>query len=222
MEKNLEKSHENNIKIYYFNFNGRVLIAKGILYFMKLPFTYITFTEEEWSKEKISGKFEFQQLPAVEINNKIYVQSTAIEIYLARKFNLMGDNIEDEYKIVSFLCSKNDLIDHLRPLVRPDIYITDSERTNLIVNILPKYFSQYEKTYKNSKGKYFISDTVTLADIVITILIYYIFLIDEKRSLLLKHIIDKYSPNLLGFVVRFYKKEMLHFFDLHYNFNYEF
>ena len=222
MDKNLEMSHENNIKIYYFNFNGRVLITKGILYFMKIPFAYITFNDEEWSKEKISGKFEFQQLPAVEINNKIYVQSTAIEIYLARKYNLMGDNSEDEYKIVSFICSKNDLIDHMRPLVRPDLYISDSESIILINNILPMYFSQYEKTYKDSKGKYFISDKVTLADIVITILIYYIFLLDEKRSLLLKPIVDKYSPNLLDFVVKFYKKEMLHFFDLHYNFNFEF
>lgn len=222
MDNNLKNLNENIIKIYYFDYNGRALVSKAILHFLKIPFTFVSFSEQEWIKVKETGKFEFQQLPALEINNKLYVQSIAIEIYLARKFDLLGECIEDEYKIFSLLCSKNDLIDHLRPLVRPDLNITNFEKDHLINNVLPMYFHKYEKDLISSKGKYFISDRITLADIVITILVYYVFILDHNRSLLLKHIIEENAPKLLKYVVKFYEKEMFDFFENHYCFNYEF
>ena len=83
------------------------------------------YTHDQWQNEMLSGKYEFNQLPALEMNNKIYVQSIAFEVLLAKKYNLMRDNFEDEWSISSIVCSKSDLITHLRPFVRPDMTITD-------------------------------------------------------------------------------------------------
>ena len=141
---------ENQIKIYYFEFNGRALISKAILYYLKIPFISIKYTQDEWQNVRTSGKFEFYQLPALEMNNKIYVQSSAIEIFLARKNDLMGENYGDEWNIISLICSKNDLITFLRPLVRADLVITENERENLINNILPLYIKIYEKRLNSS------------------------------------------------------------------------
>ena len=208
---------ENIVTIFYFEFNGRALISKAILHYLKIPFKSVKFTQDQWQNEMLSGKYEFNQLPALEMNNKIYVQSIAIEVLLAKKYNLMGDNFEDEWSISSILCSKNDLITHLRPFVRPDMTITDFEKEKFLNYILPLYISAYEKRLNCSRGKYFICDKVTLADIALSVLIYYIFFLNMER-LYLRKILKKNTPKLYDFVLNFIQNELKNFFQDHYDF----
>ena len=48
-------------------------------------------------------------MPGLVYDGKMYVQTIAVEIFLARKFNLLGNNENDEYEIISLLASKDDL-----------------------------------------------------------------------------------------------------------------
>ena len=64
----------------------------------------------------------------------MYWQSSAIEIFLARKYDLMSKNYDIELNI--FFLTNNDLVTYLTPLVRPDMIITHNKTENFINNIL--------------------------------------------------------------------------------------
>ena len=58
---------------------------------------------------KKSGLCEFEQAPVLEYKGKTYAQSMAIAFFLARKFNLMGKDDEEQYEIESLMCCMEDI-----------------------------------------------------------------------------------------------------------------
>lgn len=129
---------------------------------------------EEWPALKKSGKFEYEQIPALEINDQVYVQSLAIERLLAKKFNLMGKP-EQEYEINNIIDSVEDLWKALMPFSYPanDEMKKDSEKfKQAFIDQLKKFLKIYQKKYeKHGKKKYLLGDELTLADIhLVTVL----------------------------------------------------
>ena len=155
---------------HYFQVNGRGAVARAILSAMKADWTNHAFTREEWPTIKKSGLCEFEQAPVLEHKGKSYAQSMAIDFYLARKFNLMGKDDEENYEIESLMCCMEDIFSamfkftHL-PENEKDKY---DELRKVALERYKFFIKKIEERYiKNGKGKYFLGDRFTLCDILI-------------------------------------------------------
>jgi hypothetical protein len=102
---------ENSYKLYYFGVNVKAANIRAILTYVKANWENSIIAAEDWPALKASGKFEFGQLPGLEVNSngRILSQAIAIEHYLARQFNLLGKTPEDEYEVLSLLASREDI-----------------------------------------------------------------------------------------------------------------
>ena len=155
---------------HYFKVNGRGVVARAILSAMKADWTDHAFTREEWPSIKKSGLCEFEQAPVLEYKGKTYAQSMAIAFFLARKFNLMGKDDEENYAIESLMCCMEDIFtamfrfSHL-PENEKDKY---DELRKVALERYKFFIKKIEKRYiKNGKGKYFLGDRFTLCDILV-------------------------------------------------------
>ena len=155
---------------HYFKVNGRGVVARAILSAMKADWTDHAFTREEWPSIKKSGLCEFEQAPVLEYKGKTYAQSMAIAFFLARKFNLMGKDDEENYAIESLMCCMEDIFtamfrfSHL-PENEKDKY---DELRKVALERYKFFIKKIEERYiKNGKGKYFLGDRFTLCDILV-------------------------------------------------------
>ena len=96
-----------NVKLTYFNDNGRVGLIRAMLSFKKIPFENIMLTLEEWPSKK--DNYEFKQLPQLEVNGKKLTQTIAICLYLARQLNLYPKDIYLQYHVDSLLACRDDI-----------------------------------------------------------------------------------------------------------------
>ena len=94
--------------LHYFKVNGRAMISRAILSSVKADWTNDMISFEDWPSIKKSGLCEFEQIHILELDNRKYSQSHAIELYLAETFDLMGNNIEENYQIRNILFAIDD------------------------------------------------------------------------------------------------------------------
>ena len=104
-------SSEEKYILYYFNVNARGCIARAILSYVKANWEnkvieYNDFLQNYKHKKEFC---EYGQLPILEYKGKYYSQSMAIALFLGKKYNLIGDNEEQEYEINNLLCSFEDI-----------------------------------------------------------------------------------------------------------------
>ena len=67
--------------LHYFGGNGRAIIARAILSYVKADWKNDLVKKEDWPKLKTSGLCEFEQLPVLEVDGKKYCESNAIHLY---------------------------------------------------------------------------------------------------------------------------------------------
>ena len=202
-------SSEDKYILYYFNVNSRGCIARAIVSYAKANWEnkvieYNDFLQNYKQKKEFC---EYGQLPILEYKGKYYSQSMAIALFLAKKYNLMGDNEDEEFEINNLLCSFEDIF--------PLIHDQNPDKKDAKYEKVRRYFKIYEDKYlkhvKENKGKkyYFANDKFTLADIYFGALIYSMLNslkeIDmEKEFPELKKLLDFYkSDNALK---EFYEK----------------
>jgi glutathione S-transferase len=98
------------MKVHYFKgYYGRAESIRMILFLNSQKFENVDYTFEEWGKVKHSGKFEFNQLPALEADGQIFVQSSAILRYFAVKYNMYSNDPLTCWKIDSAVEAVADL-----------------------------------------------------------------------------------------------------------------
>ena len=195
--------------LYYFNVNARGCMARALLSYVKANWEnkvleYNDFLQNYKQKKEFC---EYGQLPILEYKGKYYSQSMAIILFLAKKYNLMGDNEDEEFEINNLLCSFEDIF--------PLIHDQSQDKKDAKYEKVRKYFKIYEDKYlnhvkeNNGKKYYFANDKFTLADIYFGALIYSMLNslkeIDmEKEFPALKKLLDFYkSDNALK---EFYEK----------------
>ena len=88
--------------LHYFAGNGRAVVARAILSYVKADWTNDLINREDWPKLKQSGLCEFEQVPVLEVDGKKYCESQAINLYLAETFDLLGKDAEENYQIKNF------------------------------------------------------------------------------------------------------------------------
>ncbi len=153
--------------LHYFGANGRGAIPRAILTYGKADWTNDIIKKEDWPKIKKSDLCEFEFLPVLEVDGKKYCESHAINLYLAEVFNLMGKDPEENYQITNVLMCFDDF---MRP-IWDCMFAPDDKKPELKKKAEEKlkfFFGKLEKKYVDlGKGKHFIGDKFTLADIFV-------------------------------------------------------
>ena len=154
--------------LHYFPGNGRAVIARAILSFAKADWTNDLIKKEDWPKIKKSGLCEFEQVPVLEVDGKKYCESHAINLYLAEVFKIMGKDPEENYQIRNVLFAFDDYMTPIwQAMFNPD-EAKKAELKKAAEEKLKFFFGKFEKRYVDlGKGKYFLGDKFTLADIVL-------------------------------------------------------
>ena len=154
--------------LHYFAGNGRAVIARALLTYAKADWTNDLIKHEDWPKIKKSGLCEFEQVPVLEVDGKKYCESHAINLYLAEVFNLMGKDAEENYQIRNVLMAFDD---YMAPIWAALFCKDEAKKPELqkaAEEKLKFFFGKFEKRYVDlGKGKFFLGDKFTLADIVL-------------------------------------------------------
>jgi glutathione S-transferase len=110
------------ITLTYFPLYGRAETTRQMLRSRGVDFTDHVVTFVHWPAEKVSGRFEFRQMPMLEIDGHRLVTSQAIERYVARKYNLYPTDPHQAYLVESIIDLKNDQVNkfHLFKFVLKD------------------------------------------------------------------------------------------------------
>jgi len=202
-------------QLYYFEGNGRAVNIRAILDYANANWEDNRISFADWPALKSSGKFEFGQMPVLELEGKQKTQTIAIEIFLARRFGLIGSTEEDEYQILNILSSREDYSKTLYGLLMP----TEEQKTkreeivkNLRENVLPLFLEATENKYlENGKGKYFLGDKLSLADIFLATGFTQLF---ESVGLkdLFSDVPSQLAPNVLELTKRIKENDLKNFF----------
>lgn len=152
--------------LHYFGGNGRAVLARAILSYAKADWTNDLIDKAKWPEMKKSGLCEFEQVPVLEVNDKKLCQSMAINYYLARKFDLMGRTDDENYQIDSLLGCFEDISGEFKKFM----FIEDEAKKNEMKEKSKERYKFFikkieERYVKLGKGKYFLGDKFTLADI---------------------------------------------------------
>ena len=154
--------------LHYFGGNGRAAIARAILSTMKADWTNDIIKFEDWPKMKKSGLCEYEQVPVLEVDGKAHCQSHAINLYLAETFKLMGKDAEENYIITNLLMCFDD---YMKPIWEWMFCKDESKKPELKEAAKEKFkffLGKFEKKYVDlGKGKYFLGDKFTMADIIV-------------------------------------------------------
>ena len=207
---------EDKFILYYFNVNARGCMTRAILSYSKANWEnkiieFNDFLQNYKQKKEIC---EYGQLPILEYKGKFYAQSMAIELFLAKKFKLLGDTEDEEFEINNLLCSFEDIF--------PLIHDKDETKKGAMYEKVRRYFKIYEEKYlkhvkENNGGKfYFAKNKFTLADIYFGALIFSMLNalkeIDmEKEYPELKKLMDSYKSEdaLKEFYEKYYINSLI-------------
>ena len=152
--------------LHYFGGNGRAVVARAILTYVKADWTNDLINRDDWPKIKVSGLCEFEQVPVLEVDGKKLCESQAINLYLAETFNLLGKDVEENYQINNLLMTSDDIS---KPLLELFMCKDEEKKPELKKKALDKFkffLGKFEKRYLDlGKGKYFLGEKFTLADI---------------------------------------------------------
>ena len=152
--------------LHYFAGNGRAIIARAILTYVKADWTNDLINREDWPKIKVSGLCEFEQVPVLEVDDKKLCESQAINLYLAEIFNLLGKDAEENYQINNLLMTADDISKPLYEVFRCTDESKKPELKKKAVEKFKFFLGKFEKRYLDlGKGKYFLGGKFTLADI---------------------------------------------------------
>eukprot|EP01129_Flabellula_baltica_P011349 TRINITY_DN494_c0_g1_i1.p1 TRINITY_DN494_c0_g1~~TRINITY_DN494_c0_g1_i1.p1 ORF type:complete len:230 (+),score=71.79 TRINITY_DN494_c0_g1_i1:50-739(+) len=86
-------------KLTYFNAKGRAEVCRMLFHLGGVEFEDERLAGEEFGALKASGALPFGAVPALTVDGQVFAQSQAMERFLAREFNLYGNNNLDALRI---------------------------------------------------------------------------------------------------------------------------
>lgn len=157
-------------KLYYFDGFGLAEQIRLLLKHAKIDFEDIRYSQEEFkkAKEEHPERFEFGQVPVLEIDGQFFSQSTAIVRSLGSQHGLYSTDPLTMHQIDSSIDALKDLVQQMVTAFRT----TDEEAKakaldNYFANVLPVFVERIENRLKNnSSQKRLVGDNLTIADIV--------------------------------------------------------
>lgn len=203
-------------KVYYFAINGKGAFIRALLSSQKIQFEDFKVEREDWPALKGTNKFEFGQLPALEVDGKVYTQTWAICHYIASKFDLLGTNEDEEYLINSLVASFEDFFPKYRPVVMPMNDTEISQAAELLKQFqevhAPFFLKIYEERFKKHGGQYVVGDKFSLADVFITVFFKNLFLQGTKKETF-GPLLTQYAPTLTKHVEKIAQNELAEYYS---------
>ena len=193
-----------NIKLTYFNMNGRVGLIRAMLCYKKIPFENILITMEEWPNKK--QNFEFHQLPLLEVNNKKMTQTFAICLYLSRQLNLYPKDIDLQYQVDSLLACRDDFTFLYRKIKFKE---NNEEEYKTFKDKLILYLQKFEKRYVDlGSNKYFLGNEISVVDFFLGVMITeFCFLVKDED------ILSRYSPGIKKIIDNLKENELKEYYE---------
>ena len=155
------------MKLHYFDIHGRAEPIRLLLKHAQIPFEDIRFQQADWPPLKESGKFEFKQVPVLELENGTRLsQSISILRYLGRSYGYYPQDDEMAYLVDSII---EDIHDCFIPL-GPIAIEKDEAKKAILVNEwmqkLKEHFQIYENRLKMNKMSkdFIVGNKWTIAD----------------------------------------------------------
>jgi glutathione S-transferase len=206
---------ESKYKVLYWPGNGRAATMRAILTYSKANWEDKKIWGEEWETFKQTGTLKYKQLPSLEVDGKWLEKATAIDVFLAKRFNLLGDSDDDLIEIISLLQTREDLAFSLNSLLFP----SEEEKTRkeeILANakgtILPDMLVAWEKVYEAKHGKYFLGDKFSVADIYITCIVESVFNLPTFKALGFDELVAKHAPKLAAHIENIKNNELADYF----------
>ena len=196
-----------NVKLIYFNANGRVGLIRAMLAYKKIPFENIMYTMEEWPSKK--DNYEFKQLPQLEVNGKKLTQTIAICLYLARQLDLYPKDIYLQYHVDSLLACRDDITRLYRKVWGKE---ATKEEYKQYKEMIILYLKRIEERYKElGSGKYYLGNDLSVADFFLGCMFKeFCDLVKEED------IMKKYAPGIKKVVDALVKNELKEFYEKYY------
>jgi prostaglandin-H2 D-isomerase / glutathione transferase len=169
------------MKLVYFNGRGLAETSRLLLELNKVDYEDFRYPlkvidwkthnmeKVEFTKDKESGKLlhSLNKLPFLEVNGKVIPQSKAIERYIASKYNMMGDNLEEAGRIDSICECVRDFKDEYQKVRK----LPDEEKELGMDQWFSKTLVEKMILLDNLLGhedeKYAVGTKISLADIVL-------------------------------------------------------
>ena len=191
-----------NIKLTYFNVNGRVGLLRAMLCYKKVPFENKMITMEEWPSKK--NDYEFHQLPELEVNGKKMTQTIAISLYLARQLNLYPKDIYLQYHVDSLLAIRDDITMLYRKIKQKQ-----EEDYKAYKELIKLYLEKIEKRYEElGAGDYYLGKEISVADFFLGCMVMeFCYLIKDED------VLSKYSPKINKLIKRLKENELKEYFE---------
>ena len=191
-----------NIKLTYFNVNGRVGLLRAMLCYKKVPFENKMITMEEWPSKK--NDYEFHQLPELEVNGKKMTQTIAISLYLARQLNLYPKDIYLQYHVDSLLAIRDDITMLYRKIKQKN-----EEDYKAYKELIKLYLEKIEKRYEElGAGDYYLGKEISVADFFLGCMVMeFCYLIKDED------VLSKYSPKINKLIKRLKENELKEYFE---------
>jgi glutathione S-transferase len=205
------------IKLYTFESN-RAGGMIALLLHAKIPFKLKVINIEEWESKR--HKFFGQTLPIIKIDGVQYSNELPTLLLIARKCNLLGSSIEDEYLITNLLYAINDLHLLILPTFLPESeeeYKQQNAKIDELINEkLPIYLKSFDKFLGNKK--YFLGDKPCFIDIYMCYFINLLFK-HPLRINLMDQVLCENAPNLNNFVISLAENELKEYYSKYYLIN---
>ncbi|XP_061178876.1 S-crystallin SL11-like [Saccostrea echinata] len=155
-------------KLMYFESKGRAEVIRLALTAAGQEFEDKRFTREEWLKVKPT--IPQNQLPCLQVDDRLIPQSGAILRYVGRAFGLYGDNNDESTRIDVILGATDDFLKNLiNVYYEKDETKKEELKKDLEENKLPQYFNLMEEILKENNGGdgFFVGNKMSIADLMI-------------------------------------------------------
>ncbi|KAL4716302.1 hypothetical protein ACJJTC_014782 [Scirpophaga incertulas] len=144
-------------KLHYFDVNGIAESIRYILHYGGQKFEDIKYKGSEWPIESVKNILPYGQLPFYEEGNKSLNQSVAIARYLASQTGLLPSDPWEQAVLDAIVLTISDFWNKTKPAE----YINEQDptkkaaiRAHIYNELIPYYFSRFEKHLKANNGHF--------------------------------------------------------------------
>ncbi len=158
---------EGDITLYYLQYHGKAEAIRMLLNHAKKEYKEVLFPIEEWlATHKHSGKFEFKQVPALEMDGKVFVQSRCIMRMLGKKLGYYPE--DKEYEVESIIETFWDMYPHHIDIgwyFQKDSQKSQEMRELFVKEKLGAFLEMFETRLKNNESQeYMVGNKWSIAD----------------------------------------------------------
>lgn len=153
-------------KYSYFDVRGRGELVRYVFHAAGRDFEDDRVAREEWPSRKESTPFG--QMPVLDVDGKKLAQSGAIARYAAREFDLAGKDSWEQALVDQYMGLVEDMFTEIvKVFFEKDEEKKKELQKNLAEVVFPKFCGLFEKALDQNGGKFFVGNSLTLADLAV-------------------------------------------------------